>query len=161
MPKPVIVAVALIVGGFAIIAIEKFAREGKFEPVSALSLRKSFTIGLMQCLADPGLAFGRHHHGFARDGRKSPHGRRFSFFLAVPTMFGATAKQLWDNRHELTAQAGPVGWTQIAIGSVVSFVVALVVIRLFLDYVTKRGFIPFAVYRIIAGGLALVWLMKI
>jgi undecaprenyl-diphosphatase len=76
-------------------------------------------------------------------------------------MFGATAKQLWDNRHELTAQAGPVGWTQIAIGSVVSFVVALVVIRLFLDYVTKRGFIPFAVYRIIAGGLALVWLMKI
>ncbi|EGD57667.1 undecaprenyl-diphosphatase [Novosphingobium nitrogenifigens DSM 19370] len=163
LETPVIVAVALIVGGFAIIAIEKFAREGKFEPVSALSLRKSFTIGLMQCLAMiPGVSrSGATIMGSLAMGENRRTAAEFSFFLAVPTMFGATAKQLWDNRHELTAQAGPVGWTQIAIGSVVSFVVALVVIRLFLDYVTKRGFIPFAVYRIIAGGLALVWLMKI
>jgi undecaprenyl-diphosphatase len=83
----------------------------------------------------------------------------FSFFLAVPTMFGATAKQLWDHREELAAGTGPVGWSEIAIGSVVAFVAALIVIRAFVAFVSRSGFAPFAWYRIVAGlaAVAILW----
>ena len=76
-------------------------------------------------------------------------------------MLGATVKQVFDHRHELAASAGQVGLAQIAIGSVVSFVVALVVIRLFVAFVSRNGFTPFAIYRIIAGVLALGWLLNV
>ena len=82
----------------------------------------------------------------------------FSFFLAVPTMVGATALELFDNREALMAGTGPVGWDEIAIGFGVSFVVAIVVIRAFVAFVSKSGFGPFAWYRILAGGLAIVLL---
>jgi undecaprenyl-diphosphatase len=74
-------------------------------------------------------------------------------------MFGATTKQLRDHREELAAGTGPVGWSEIAIGSVVSFVVALIVIKAFVAFVSRSGFAPFAWYRIIAGlvALALMW----
>jgi undecaprenyl-diphosphatase len=83
----------------------------------------------------------------------------FSFFLAIPTMFGATAKQLFDHRHELAAHAGPVGLSEIAVGSVVSFVVALVVIKAFVGWISRNGFAPFAFYRIIVGMVAITALM--
>jgi undecaprenyl-diphosphatase len=82
----------------------------------------------------------------------------FSFFLAIPTMLGATTLELLDKRHELAAGTMGVGWTEIAIGFAVAFVVALAVIKMFVAYVSKSGFTPFAWYRIIAGGLALAWL---
>jgi undecaprenyl-diphosphatase len=82
----------------------------------------------------------------------------FSFFLAVPTMFGATAKQLWDHRHELASGGSAIGWPEFAVGSVVSFVVALIVIRAFVAYISRRGFGPFAWYRIAIGAGAVAWL---
>ena len=81
----------------------------------------------------------------------------FSFFLAIPTMLGATTLELWKNRSDL----GEVGAGGIALGFVVSFIVALVVIRWFIGIVSKRGFAPFAWYRIVAGAAALVWLMSL
>jgi undecaprenyl-diphosphatase len=78
----------------------------------------------------------------------------FSFFLALPTMLGATVLELAKNRDDM----GIVGFDLIAIGFAVSFIVALAVIKLFLAIVTRRGFSPFAWYRIIAGTAALVWL---
>jgi undecaprenyl-diphosphatase len=81
----------------------------------------------------------------------------FSFFLAVPTMLGASALELFDNRAQL-ATAGGVGWGEIAIGFVVSFVVAIAVIRVFVAYVSRHGFAPFAWYRIVAGAAAVAWL---
>ena len=84
----------------------------------------------------------------------------FSFFLAIPTMLGATALELWGSRHALAAGLGPVGWSQIAIGLVVSFVVALVVIKAFVAYVSRAGFAPFAWYRIVAGIVAIVLLSR-
>ena len=83
----------------------------------------------------------------------------FSFFLGVPTMLGGAALQMWDYREELIAGTGPVGWSQIAIGFTVAFLVALVVIRAFVAFVSKTGFAPFAWYRIAAGILA-VWLLS-
>jgi undecaprenyl-diphosphatase len=82
----------------------------------------------------------------------------FSFFLAVPTMIGATTLELFEARHELAAGLGPVGWSQIGVGFVVSFVVALVVIKAFVAFVSRSGFGPFAWYRIVAGAAAIVFL---
>jgi len=84
----------------------------------------------------------------------------FSFFLAIPTMLGASSLELFDNRAELMAGTGSVGWGLIAIGFTVSFVVALAVIRLFMAYVSRSGFAPFAWYRIGAGIAALVFLSR-
>ena len=161
LESPTVVAVALIVGGIAIIAIERMARARDYEPVSALPPGRAFAIGLVQCLAMvPGVSrSGATIMGALSMGENRRTAAEFSFFLAVPTMFGATVKQLWDNRHALAAHSGPVGFTQIAIGSVVSFVVALVVIRLFIGYVSQRGFVPFAVYRIVVGAATLALLL--
>jgi undecaprenyl-diphosphatase len=81
----------------------------------------------------------------------------FSFFLAIPTMLGATALELFKNRHEIGH--GGAGWGLIAVGFVVSFIVALLVIKWFVGIVSKHGFAPFAWYRIVAGTGALIWLM--
>jgi undecaprenyl-diphosphatase len=163
LESPIVVAVALIAGGLAIIVIERLARQRPYEAVSALPVRRSFMIGVVQCMAMiPGVSrSGATIMGALSMGENRKTATEFSFFLAVPTMFGATAKQLWDNRHELAAHAGQVGFTQIAIGSVVSFVVSLVVIRLFIGYISRNSFIPFAIYRIVVGGLALLWLLKV
>jgi undecaprenyl-diphosphatase len=66
-------------------------------------------------------------------------------------MMGATTLELWDNRQALAGGLGPVGWNEIAIGFVVSFIVALVVIKAFVAFVSRSGFAPFAWYRIVAG----------
>jgi undecaprenyl-diphosphatase len=85
----------------------------------------------------------------------------FSFFLAVPTMLGATTLELWGSREALAAGLGPVGWSQIAGGFAVAFVVALAVIKAFVAYVSRAGFAPFAWYRIAAGILTIVLLTRV
>jgi undecaprenyl-diphosphatase len=76
-------------------------------------------------------------------------------------MVGATTLELLKHHKELMAGAGPVGWNEIAVGFVVSFIVALVVIKAFMAFVSKSGFAPFAWYRIVAGALALFLLSRI
>jgi undecaprenyl-diphosphatase len=72
-------------------------------------------------------------------------------------MLGATTVELWKHRHELAGAS--IGWGLIAVGFVVAFLVALVVVRWFVGVVSRHGFEPFAWYRIVAGGAALVWLL--
>jgi undecaprenyl-diphosphatase len=83
----------------------------------------------------------------------------FSFFLAIPTMLGASALELLKNRDAI-ASGGGVGLGAIAIGAAVSFIVALLVVKWFVGIVTKHGFVPFAWYRVAAGSAALVWLFS-
>jgi undecaprenyl-diphosphatase len=78
----------------------------------------------------------------------------FSFFLAMPTLSGATVYYLAKHNDRISADM----YGNILIGSIVSFVVALVVVKLFVGFVTRYGFAPFAWYRIIAGAAALAWL---
>jgi undecaprenyl-diphosphatase len=85
----------------------------------------------------------------------------FSFFLAVPTMLGAATLQLMTNSDALMSGTGPVGWTQIACGFVAAFLVALAVIRFFVAFVSRKGFAPFAWYRIVAGTLAIYLLSSV
>jgi undecaprenyl-diphosphatase len=151
-----IVSIALIVGGIAILVIEKTAKRGDIASVSAIPWQKALLIGVFQCLAMiPGVSrSGATILGALSLGVERRTAAEFSFFLALPTMAGATALELFANRHDL----GPIGLPMIGLGALVSFLVALVVIKAFVAIITKRGFGPFAWYRILAGGTALAWL---
>jgi len=163
METPAVVAAALIVGGVLILVIERFARQGEYEPVNRLPLPKALAVGLMQCISMvPGMSRSASTiMGALAMGINRRTAAEFSFFLAVPTMFGATAKQLFDHRHELASGASTVGWADIAVGGVTSFVVSLVVIKLFVSYISRHGFAPFAWYRIVVGAGALAWLLGV
>jgi undecaprenyl-diphosphatase len=160
--SPMIVAWALLLGGIAILAIERVAKPGPKSGIGQLPVRQAFGVGIVQCLSMiPGVSrSGATIMGALAMGIERRTAAEFSFFLAVPTMMGATTLELWDNRAALAAGSGPVGWWEIAVGFAVSFVVALAVIRMFVAYVSKKGFSPFAWYRIAAGLLAIVLLSR-
>jgi undecaprenyl-diphosphatase len=155
-----VVAVALIVGGIAILIVERFAKRQNVAGVAQLPLPTVIGIGFIQCLAMiPGVSrSGATIMGALGLGVERRTAAEFSFFLAIPTMLGATALELFKHRHDLTAP-GSVGLGTIAVGFGVSFVVAVVVIRAFVSIVTRHGFAPFAWYRIVAGAAALIWLV--
>ena len=161
--SPIVVCWALIVGGIAILVIERVAKPGPATGVAQLPLSKSLGVGLFQCLAMvPGVSrSGATIMGALLMGIERRTAAEFSFFLAVPTMLGATVLELFQNRHELAANTGPVGWNEIAIGFVVAFVVALVVIKAFIAFISRSGFGPFAWYRIVAGSAALLLLTHV
>jgi len=154
--SPRIVAWALIVGGIAILAIERVAKPGEYVGLGQLPMRQALGVGMLQCLAMiPGVSrSGATIMGALAMGIERRTAAEFSFFLAIPTMMGASALELWDFRHELAAGTGPVGWSHIAVGFAVSLVVALAVIKAFVAYISRSGFAPFAWYRIVAGALA-------
>ncbi|MCY1670531.1 undecaprenyl-diphosphate phosphatase [Novosphingobium sp. SL115] len=158
--SPMVVCWALIVGGIAILIIEKLAKPGEPSGIAQLPLRQAFGVGLVQCVSMvPGVSrSGATIMGALAMGIERRTAAEFSFFLAIPTMLGATTLELLDNRDALMAGTMGVGWTEIAVGFVVSFIVALAVIRFFVAYVSRAGFKPFAWYRIVAGAFALVWL---
>ncbi len=158
--QPIVVAVALIVGGVAILVIERLAKEGTAHGVADVPVQSAIGIGLMQCLAMiPGVSrSGATIMGARALGVDRRTAAEFSFFLAIPTMLGASTLELIKHHEELRA-GNSIGLTGIGIGFVVSFIVALLVVRWFVGLVSKRGFAPFAWYRIIAGSLALAWLL--
>ena len=158
--SPELVAWALILGGIAILGIEKVADPKGEESVAELPLGQVIGVGLAQCLAMiPGVSrSGATIMGALAMGVNRKTAAEFSFFLAVPTMIGATTLELFQKGDQLTAGQMTVGWTEIAIGFAVSFIVALVVIRAFVAYVSRHGFAPFAWYRIVAGVAAIAWL---
>ncbi|MEL0251145.1 MAG: undecaprenyl-diphosphate phosphatase, partial [Novosphingobium sp.] len=149
-----------IVGGMAILFIEKRAKTGELTGIGELPVRQALGVGLAQCLAMvPGVSrSGATIMGALAMGIERRTAAEFSFFLAIPTMLGATTLELLDNRDAVMSGTMGVGWTEIAIGFAVSFVVALAVIRMFVAYVSRSGFKPFAWYRIVAGSVALIWL---
>jgi undecaprenyl-diphosphatase len=151
-----IVAWALIAGGVAILVIERTAPQGTEKGVADISLGKAMGVGLIQCLSMiPGVSrSGATILGALSLGVERRTAAEFSFFLAVPTMMGATTLQL-AKHHDDLGEAGAGG---IALGFLVSFVVAIVVIKWFIGIVSRHGFAPFAWYRIVAGILALIWL---
>lgn len=157
LETPIIVAVALIVGGIAILVIERMVKSYRISSIEAMSWPTALGIGLIQCLSMiPGISrSGATIMGALTLGVDRKTAAEYSFFLAIPVMLAASAKELWEQRHSL----GGNDWTAIAVGFGVSFIVALVVIRLFIAIVSRHGFAPFAWYRIIAGSAALIWLL--
>ena len=157
--SPMVVGWALVAGGIAILAIERIAKPGPPTGIGQLPLKQALGVGLAQCVSMiPGVSrSGATIMGALAMGIERRTAAEFSFFLAVPTMLGASTLELLDNREALAATGG-VGWSQIAIGFAVAFVVALAVIKVFVAYVSRAGFAPFAWYRIVAGIAAIAWL---
>ena len=151
-----VVAVSLILGGFAILLVEWWAKPTDKGGVANVTLKHSIGIGLVQCLAMiPGVSrSGATILGAMAMGVDRKTAAEFSFFLAVPTLSGATALQLYKHGHAM--EPGMISW--ILLGSLVSFIVAVVVVKAFVAIIQRYGFAPFAWYRILAGAAALAWI---
>ncbi len=156
--NPISVATALVVGGIIILVIERFqgqktyhARVAEMDDMSWLDALK---IGFLQCLAMiPGTSrSGATIIGGLVIGLSRKAATEFSFFLAIPTIFGATVYELWESRDILSADSLPM----IGVGFVVSFFSALVVVRWLLQYISKHDFTAFGWYRIFFGGVILL-----
>lgn len=156
-----VVAIALILGGMAIIAIERMVPEGKTVGIAELPVSKAVGIGIVQCLAMiPGVSrSGATIMGGLTLGVERRTAAEFSFFLAIPTMVGASTLEFVKHRDEIIAGAHGVGWAAVSVGFLVSFVVAIVVVKGFVHYISRRGFSPFGWYRILVGAAALTWLL--
>jgi undecaprenyl-diphosphatase len=156
LENAVVVAWALIIGGIGILLVERFAKPRESGGVANLSTRQSIIVGLVQCIAMiPGVSrSGATIMGAMALGIDRKTAAEFSFFLAMPTLTGATVLQLAKHHDAITTS--DIGL--IAVGAFVSFVVAWAVIKAFLAVVTRYGFAPFAWYRIVVGIAALVWL---
>jgi undecaprenyl-diphosphatase len=156
-----VVAVAFIVGGIAIISIERLVKPGEIVGIAEMPLKQVIGIGFIQCLAMiPGVSrSGATILGGLSLGVERRTAAEFSFFLAIPTMLGATTLEFAKHHDTLLAGAGDVGFGSIAIGFAISFLVAIVVVRAFVHYISRHGFTPFGWYRIIAGTVALGWLV--
>ena len=161
--RPDVVCYALIVGGIAILVIERLARRQSIAGVAEVPVGTTLGIGIVQCLAMiPGVSrSGATIMGALSLGVERRTAAEFSFFLAIPTMLGATVIELAKTPAPLPAGVVPVGAAAIAVGFTVSFLVALVVVKAFVGFVTKHGFGPFAWYRIVAGTAALIWLRMV
>ena len=159
LESPLVVAWALLLGGVAILVLERVVRPGPDDGVAALPMRTAVAIGFAQCLAMiPGTSRSASSIlGALAMGTGRKTAAEFSFFLAVPTMLGASVVKIADD-PALFAGTSTIGWGEIALGFTAAFFTALLVIRAFVAYVSRRGFAPFAWYRIAIGGGTLLWL---
>jgi undecaprenyl-diphosphatase len=156
---PAPVAQALIAGGFVMIAIDLWRRrrpEKGQEGFAAVTPRRALAIGIAQCFSLwPGTSRSMSTIiGGQLSGLSTATAADFSFFLAIPTLGAATLYKLWKGGRALLDAPG--GASALAIGMVVSFVVALLVISAFLRYLKRFGLMPFGVYRIILGAVVLL-----
>ena len=147
--SPWVVSVALILGGIAILLIERLHPAPVHDRIEDFSPRLSLGIGTFQVLAMiPGVSrSGATIMGALMMGVERKTATLFSFFLAIPTMMGATVYDLYKNRHTLDFS----GATVIAVGFVVAFLSALLVVRWLVGFVSRHGFGVFAWYRIALG----------
>jgi undecaprenyl-diphosphatase len=154
--SPWVVAIALIVGGIAILLIERFAQRPRVKTLDEVDLKTALYIGLCQCVAMiPGVSRSGATIMGARIFRVDrATAAEFSFFLAMPTMLGATVYDLYKNWSSLSWEHGGV----IALGFVAAFVSAMLVVRAFVRFISRHGFTVFAWYRIAIGSLALIFL---
>lgn len=155
--SPLTVACALIVGGFAILLIEKFRPEPDTATIDDIDWKHSLKIGLAQSLAlFPGVSrAGATILGGVVFGLSRKAAAEFSFFLAIPIMFAATGYDLYKNWHLLHANDLPV----FAVGLITAFVSALFMVRGLLKYVSNHDFRFFAWYRIVFGLIVLAYFL--
>jgi undecaprenyl-diphosphatase len=152
--NPWVVCFSLIVGGAILLWVDQLDHKPHEHDATRFPLLTYLWIGFAQCLAMiPGVSrSGASIVAAMLLGADKRAAAEFSFFLAIPTMIGAFAYDFYKNRAEMTTDHLGI----IAIGFVVSFIVAIIVVRMFLSYVTSRGFTLFAWWRVIVGTLGLV-----
>lgn len=149
LENPIVVAISLIIGGFILLKVDDWFGNSENTEISYVTALK---IGFFQCLAMiPGVSrSGASIVGGMSQKLSRTAAAEFSFFLAIPTMLGATVKKLYDYYKagfELTQDQTQL----LLIGNIVGFIVALIAIKSFIGYLTKHGFKIFGYYRIVAG----------
>ena len=156
---PMLICIVLIIGGVILYVIDRLPLTPRYTDVMDYPPSLALKIGFCQCLAMiPGTSrSGATIAGALLMGTDKRSAAEFSFFLAMPTMLGAFTLDLYKNRDALDVD----DVTVIAIGFVAAFVSALLVVRSLLDFVSRRGFAPFAIWRIVVGtaGLIGLWLV--
>jgi undecaprenyl-diphosphatase len=151
--SPVLVCTTLIVGGVVLLAVDKMRLPQRYIDVMDYPVAMALVIGFAQCLAMiPGVSrSGATIVAAMLLGADKRSATEFTFFLAMPTMAGAFAYDLYKN----WAILAPEDVKGIALGFAVSFVAGVVVVRYLLDFVSRHGFAPFAWWRIFIGGMGL------
>ncbi len=161
LESPLMVAIALLIGGIILLFVDKWFKNGTIDDTNQINYATALKIGLFQCLSMiPGTSRSAATivGGMAQKlTRKAA--AEFSFFLAVPTMFGATAKKLYDfykDGYMISSEEVKL----LVIGNVVAFLIAMLAIRYFITFLQTRGFRLFGWYRIIVGGVLLILLLS-
>ena len=158
LENPVTVAVSLLVGGIVLLKVDDwFSKETEVATSQEISYATAFKIGLFQCLAMvPGVSrSGASIVGGMTQKLSRTTAAEFSFFLAVPTMLGATAKKCYDYYKDgFVLTHDQINY--LIIGNVVGFIVALIAIKSFIGFLSKNGFKLFGYYRIVVGIALLV-----
>ena len=154
---PAVVALALVIGGIALILLESRTHREKISSIPMLDYKTVILIGLIQCLAlIPGTSRSAATIiGAMLLGCSRLVAAEFSFFLAIPTLFAASVYSLLKIEFTMTSEEIVV----LAVGFAVSFIVALLVIAGFMKFISRRDFKPFGYYRIILGGLILAFFL--
>jgi undecaprenyl-diphosphatase len=163
LESPLVVAITLILGGIIILKVDDWFKanevydEANPEAHTKISYATALKIGFFQCLAMiPGTSrSGASIVGGMTQKLNRKTAAEFSFFLAVPTMFGATAKKLFDY-YKAGFELSSSQINYLIIGNLIAFVVALIAIKSFIDYLSRKGFKIFGYYRIILGVALLI-----
>lgn len=157
LDSPLVVAVALILGGVVILLLERAERKPRVFAVEHFPASLALKVGIFQCVAMiPGVSrSGATIMGALMVGVERRAAAEFSFFLAIPTMLGATVYSLYKNWGQLSFD----NLGLIAAGFACAFLAALVVVRAAIAFIGRHGFTPFAWYRIGFGGLMLALLL--
>jgi undecaprenyl-diphosphatase len=154
--NPWVVSYMLIIGGVIILFIERLNIKPKYKSMEEITYKTALAIGFMQCLAMiPGTSrSGATIMGAMVIGTERKTATEFSFFLAIPTMLGATVYDIYKNADHLNADAGGL----IAVGFISAFLAAILVVKTVISFINKHGFAPFAYYRIVIGSGMLILL---
>lgn len=154
-----VVAIMLVVGGIFMLFCDKLFNKGS--DTTKVNEKRAFLIGLYQCISViPGVSRSMATIvGGMTQGLTRKNAAEFSFFLAVPTMAGATLLDLLDLLKEDAVWATPHNLWMLLLGCVVAFIVALLAMKWFVAFLTKYGFKAFGIYRIIIGGIIIVMLL--
>ncbi|CAI2765641.1 undecaprenyl-diphosphate phosphatase [Flavobacterium collinsii] len=158
LENPVTVAISLLIGGLILLKVDEwFNNPNATESSSEITYLQAFKIGLFQCIAMiPGVSrSGASIVGGMSQKLSRTTAAEFSFFLAVPTMLGATVKKCYDY-YKAGFELSHDQINLLVIGNVVAFIVALLAIKSFIGFLTKNGFKVFGYYRIIAGIILLL-----
>ncbi|OCX54675.1 UDP-diphosphatase [Mucilaginibacter sp. PPCGB 2223] len=158
LESPVVVAITLLAYGILLLFVDKWFNKVEVDDSNKIPNGTAFKIGLFQCLSIiPGTSRSAATIvGGMTQKLSRTAAAEFSFFLAVPTMFGATVKALWDYKKEHAVLFAGEQLKFLVIGNVIAFVVAMLAIKTFITFLEKRGFRLFGYYRIIVGIVLLV-----
>ncbi|MFA6947292.1 MAG: undecaprenyl-diphosphate phosphatase [Pedobacter sp.] len=161
LESPLGVAIALLLGGIILLFVDHWFKDGDIDNTDDINYLTAFRIGLFQCISMiPGVSrsastiIGGMSQKLSRKAAAE-----FSFFLAVPTMFGATVKKLYDFYQDgfvISQEEVKL----LVIGNLVAFIIAMLAIRYFITFLQTRGFRIFGWYRIVVGGVILILLLS-